>query len=322
MKDARAEYQAALADFAHPGGRWTSKGRLVYWGKAAGLTADDIIADAREAGVTDRDGDIRRGWNDAQPQGDLPRDVRRPVARPKPTTYPRYVRDMIEAGGGEATLADLTAISPTAIIPTPQLQTRDFMRACYGGENLLFIDNSGGHYCGHIGQNIRTVDEWVTWCCRAGDMGGDILIPNPLTGEARETANGCHSYTAAACIADYPYIVVEFDALPLPAQCAFWRGLVTRSPIGKKVVSISHSGGKSLHGLVYVGATTVEAWRIAAAGLRRMLCSDADEAYRCDPAALSTPRQGTRLPGVRRRGKGAGPMQELIYLNPHAKEVA
>ena len=72
MKDPRREYEAALGAFATPGNRWTAKGRLTYWGKAAGMSADEIISDARAAGVTDRDADIRRGWNDAKPKGDRP----------------------------------------------------------------------------------------------------------------------------------------------------------------------------------------------------------------------------------------------------------
>ena len=87
MKDPRREYEAALADFSQPGNRWNAKGRLTYWGKAAGLTADEIVSDARAAGVTDRDADIRRGWNDAKPKGDRPHGDRRryaPWAKPKP----------------------------------------------------------------------------------------------------------------------------------------------------------------------------------------------------------------------------------------------
>lgn len=322
MKDPKTEYAAALADFAQPGGKWENKGRLTYWGRAAGLTAEDIIADARAAGVTDRDGDIRRGWADAPHSERTQGGWHTPRAhKPKAPTFPNYVRDMIAAGGGSATVADLTAMSPSAILPTPQLQTRDFFRACYDGGDMLFIDNSERHQLGEIGANIKTVDAWVDWCCLAGDMGGDILLPNPLTGKPAENAQGYQSYTASACIATFPFIVIEFDAMPIEAQCAFWRGILAKSPIGRKVVSITHSGGKSLHGLVYVGADTVEAWRNSAAGLRRMLCADSDEAYRCDPAALSSPRQGTRLPGVARRGKGAGQMQNLVYLNPTAREA-
>ena len=71
MKDPRREYEAALADFSQPGGRWNAKGRLTYWGKAAGMSADEIISDAWAAGVRDRDADIRRGWNDATALLDL-----------------------------------------------------------------------------------------------------------------------------------------------------------------------------------------------------------------------------------------------------------
>ena len=55
MKDANREYENALAAFAEPGCRWEQKGQLVYWGKASGRTEEDVIADARSVGVTNRD---------------------------------------------------------------------------------------------------------------------------------------------------------------------------------------------------------------------------------------------------------------------------
>ena len=349
MKDPRREYEAALADFSQPGNRWTAKGRLTYWGKAAGLTAEEIIADARATGVTDRDADIRRGWNDAKPKGDRPRgnSLRGYTPRAKPTpppTFPYYVRDMVAAGGGAAACADLLDLSPVPVVPTPQLQTRDFLRACFDGGDLLFIDNCGTHQTGRPGENIRSADAWVDWVCLAGDMGGDLITPNPLTGEARETTDKhgrpYQSYILKDCIARFPLLIVEFDdakwafggdvARGLAWQCAFWRGLLTQSPLAPRVAAVIHSGGKSLHGLLHVGAATLAEWEAERDTLRRLLAADPTEArnakgdacypFQADRQAME-PHQKVRLPGVVRRGdaaRGAGNRQSLLYLNPGA----
>ena len=89
MIDPMMKYREALALFAAPGGRWANKGALTYWGRAAGLTADDLIADAHAAGVADRDADIRRGWEDARPKGEAVRGSYVPrAAKPKPPRFP------------------------------------------------------------------------------------------------------------------------------------------------------------------------------------------------------------------------------------------
>ena len=99
MIDARAKYKDALAAYAVPGGRWANKGALTYWGKAAGLSAEDIIADVRAAGVTDRDRDIRCGWTDARPKfinGERTADYTPPRARKvEPPRHAGHVRNLI-----------------------------------------------------------------------------------------------------------------------------------------------------------------------------------------------------------------------------------
>lgn len=323
MKDPRREYEAALADFSQPGGRWSAKGRLTYWGKAAGMSADEIIADARAAGVTDRDADIRRGWADVTPKGDRPQGGWRPKAprakQKPPPTFPRYVRDLVAAGGGEATSADLLALSPYDFTHgrengNPQLTTALFLRL-FDPADRLFIDNSKAHKTGRPGENIRTADEWVQHVCLAVDMGGDLITPNPLTGMEGETTDGMKSYVAQSCISRYPFLIVEFDSMELKVQTAFWRGLLSISPLGAKVASITYSGGKSLHGLLHVGAATLAEWQIVREQLRRLFCADPDPAFIADEQAMR-PLTKVRLAGVRRRDNGR--LQCLLYLNPDA----
>ena len=116
----RKAYEAALADF-RPGATWAGlearqgKPTFVFWGKAAGMSADEIIADVHAAGVRNRDADIRRAWKTAHPQGDRPQAswTRTLATKPNPPpTFPHYVRDMVASGGNEATSADLLDVRP------------------------------------------------------------------------------------------------------------------------------------------------------------------------------------------------------------------
>ena len=315
MKDAKQEYEAALADFAQPGNRWTAKGALTYWGKAAGLTAEEIIADARASGVADRDADIRRGWNDAKPQGDRPTNRQRfvPRARPKPPpTFPRFVRDMVEAGG-TADFDEVQELSPMPILLSGTAQAASFFRWLFDPADVLHVFRDDAPTAGKPGGNLIPCRDWLAKIERGEELPGDLIVPNPFTGEEGETTDGKKSFVAQSCLARFPFMVIEFDGIPLAMQCAFWCGLLTTSPLGPKVAAITFSGGKSLHGLLHVGCRTLTEWQTARDGLKRLLC--ADPAFRADEQAMH-PRTGTRLPGVRRFSNGK--MQNLLYLNPDA----
>ncbi len=319
MKDARREYEAALADFSRPGARWQTKGRLTYWGKAAGLSAEDIVSDARAHGVTDRDADIRRGWTDAKPKGDRPPSEwrGRPTrTKPKPpSSATRIVRDLVAAGGGEASSADLLALSPLAVPTDAATQTADFLRALFAPADRLHIFRDDAPTAGRPGENLMPCADWLARIEGGGTAGGDLIVPNPFTGAAGDTASGRKSYIAQSCLARFPFAVVEFDSMPLKVQAAFWRGLLSKSPLAPNVASIVFSGGKSLHGLLYVGRRTLADWQTVRGRLRGILAADPDAAFRADEQAMR-PRTGTRLPGVRRFDNGK--MQRLLYLNPEA----
>ena len=320
MKDLpRRKYEAALADFAQPGNRWSAKGRLTYWGRAAGLTAEEIIADARAAGVTDRDADIRRGWNDARPKGDRPQGgwrLHAPRAKPKPPqTYPRYVRDMVAAGGGSATSADLIALSPSAVPEDTGAQTASFLRSLFDPSDVLHVFRDDEPTAGRPGLNLMPCRDWLARLERGDTMPGDLVVPNPFTGAEGETADGRKSRIAQSCLARFPFAVVEFDAMQLGTQAAFWRGLLATSPLAPKVAAVTYSGGKSLHGLLHVGCRTPAEWQTVCGRLRGLLAADPDPSFRADGQAMR-PRTGTRLPGVRRFSNGR--TQRLLYLNADA----
>ena len=321
MKDPRREYEAALADFLRPRNRWAAKGRLTYWGKAAGLTADEIISDARAAGVKDRDADIRRGWCDAKPKGERAPGClrsRSTRSRPKPPpTFPRYVRDMVAAGGGVATSADLRTLSPFPVPSDGKGQTAAFLRSLFAPADVLHVFRDDAPTAGKPGKNLMPCREWLARMERGETMHGDLIVPNPFTGAEADTTDGRKSYIAQSCLARFPFVVAEFDAMPLRVQAAFWRGLLSTSPLAPMVAALVYSGGKSIHGLLHVGSRAPADWQTNRDRLRRLLAADPDPAFRADDQAMR-PRTGTRLPGVRRLGGGGGRLQALLYLNPEA----
>ena len=147
MKDPRREYEAALADFSQPHNRWINIPRLTYWGKAAGLTAEDIVADARVAGVKDRDADIRRGWDFVTPKAcrRYHRGRRNPSwakHRTPPSNVQLYVRDMVAAGAGEATSSDLIALSPFAIPSNSREQAAAFLMSLRPRASTMYLWSS------------------------------------------------------------------------------------------------------------------------------------------------------------------------------------
>jgi len=332
MKDPRQEYESALADFSKPGTRWETKGRLTYWGKAAGLTADEIVADARAAGVTDRDADIRRGWNDAHPQGDRPKEEwRRPMpTKPKaPPSFPNYVRDLIgdaEYAQAHATPDWLRELSPCLDWlqfhgkDKPEYlraQTRLFMRSLFDPGEILYIFRADAPTAGKPDENMMPAADWITKVDHGDTMPGELIVPNPFTGKTAATTAGRESYIAQGCLASFPYVVIEFDEMPLRLQIAFWRGMILTSPLAQHVAAVTYSGGKSLHALLHVGCAELSDWQTVRGQLRGLLATSADQAYRADEQAMR-PRTGTRLPGVVRSSTGR--TQHLLYLNPKAKE--
>ena len=131
-KDPNKEYRNALDAFAEKGNRWRSLPKLAYWGKAAGLDAGEIVADARARGVADRDADIRRSWNSARPPeracagGDRPLAHRgdRPLAERTATPPPPpFVRDTL---GGDPATAGKGANFHWLMEMSPELGWLDF----------------------------------------------------------------------------------------------------------------------------------------------------------------------------------------------------
>lgn len=323
MIDPLTKYREALAAFAAPGGRWANKGALTYWGKAAGLSADDLIADARAAGVTDRDADIRRGWEDARPKGavaarpDCARFGKHGKREAQPPRFAAHVRNLLAGLDADKGAPDwVRELSPCLdwVGQPPEAQTAAFIRAAFRPDERLFVFRGTGTK-GVPGVNVRTAADWL------GEIGtmraaGELVKTNPFTGEIGKNKNGQPSFVSQDCLAAYPFALIEFDAMPLPMQYAFWRGFILMHKLAPALVSVVFSGNKSLHGLLNVGCRTLLEWQAVRNRLIGLFAADDDARFRIDPQALH-PLIGTRLPGVKRCDNGA--LQELVYLNPNAR---
>ena len=320
MRNPVVEYEAAKARFVS-GNRYAIEPELARWGRAVGMSADAIIADVRESDPHgEHDAGIRRMWNsttfrphdEQSPYSYRPRTSYAPRIHEQRQTFPDLVRDFIREGGGEASSKDLFSLSPVPVSRlSPHDQTAAFLSALYNPRDLLHIFANDQHRRAELGRDILTRDGWLERLRRTGDLGGDCIGKNPLTGRQGTSSEGRPSFTSRDCIAAYRYALVEFDALPLAEQCAFWLGWLRRPNLAPQLAALTFSGGKSIHGLIRTGADAITAPKIER-NLHDLLCSDADERYRADPNTLK-PHGGTRLAGATRRGSG-GRVQTLLFL--------
>ncbi|MBR3220687.1 MAG: hypothetical protein IKF72_00515 [Kiritimatiellae bacterium] len=307
-----AWYQSCLAAFAQRHNRYNAVTALTWCAVCLGIPAEQVIEDARAAGVSEHDSDIRRGMVSAIAKvGSRPATGHKPRRREERQTFPGYVRGLIRDGGGAADFDALRDLSPMPVAGmSPQMQTAAFLAALYKPTDLLHVFASDRHRRGEIGRDILTRAEWLERMKRTGDLGGGCIGKNPLTGRQGTNGNGDPSYTSRDCIAAYRYALIEFDALPLREQCAFWRGWLSNPKRAAALAALTFSGGKSIHGLVRTGADAVTAPTVER-DLRDLLCADPDKRYSADPNTLR-PHGGTRLAGAMRHDNGA--IQMLLYL--------
>jgi hypothetical protein len=112
-------------------------------------------------------------------------------------------------------------------------------------------------------------------------------------------------------ITDWRHGVLECGQKPAEHWLPIWLAILVQLPL--PIVSITNSGGKSIHGLFRVEASSKAEWDqiVRKRLLPRLVPLGAD------PDAMTAVRL-TRLPGYRR----GGALQRLLYLNPAADGTA
>ena len=318
-------YRNSLAAFRR-GATWDGLKELTYWAVAAGLSADEVISDARAQGVTDRNADIRRGmetarpkvaaWNAAHTGGRTERSAYRPRPKPAKPKPSRAVEDCVEAGrrGLCTSSAALMSLSPVDVRRMDATeQRRAQLAAMFDRPDLralpVGIAPHSGAWIPRAGHDFMPVADWLSDGARLATA-GELVKVNPFTGASENREDGKPHLATNATVATFPHALMEFDEMPLPDQCAFWYGALTlyRLP----VVALVYSGGRSVHGVVRVDCATRAEFDKAADLARRTFAASPNPSMRLDVQSLALPIAGARLAGCVRADTHR--TQRILYL--------
>ena len=313
-----SKYRDGLASLAGMKGRRNaSLLGLASLGIMAGLGDERIIAEVKAASgtppLTEREigHALRTAHRDTVPLTDRPQSETEwipPPPKPAPlgTGAKGFVGRMIARGRG-ASIASLAMSSPLPVPDNPVGQARAFLSVMYANGESLFI--GGATDRGMIGATIRTAAEWRGAFDTVPPP--PFVIANPLTGSEGMTKDGKPSHRCGACVASYRFALVEFDEMPVEDQAAFWGGVIALGTLPLR--SLTHSGGKSIHGLVEIGAKDHAEWARAIDTLLFAVAHpDAPQGHQAD-RACKNPDRLTRTPGAYRADKGR--VQSLLWLS-------
>jgi hypothetical protein len=211
--------------------------------------------------------------------------------------YARAFADRIPAGIDAAWLRKRSPVRvPWLLTPV------EFLAAAYqmGDKILIFGDyRSQGQ---EIWQRCSLkIDRNELRSFERGHTEGVWFLSNPVDG--REHFNERQqkmSRRSEESVTDFRFAVLESDCQPLEQ----WLRILIQLPL--PIVSITSSGGKSLHALVRVDAASKASWDDTIRTIKPKLVS-----LGADPNALTAVRL-TRLPNCYRGDR----LQELLYLDP------
>lgn len=327
--ESRRNYEAGLELLAgRVGERNRNLLQLARLGLLAGRSAEQVHDDIMANCGTPRLGEaeVRRACarattcvrQDAAPPAASRAFARRTrLRRSGPTEREQsFVRTMITAGGGTATPRDLAAISPEPIASLPNAQAAQFLRTAM--PDFRFRTLAGPCTIPRTFDNLVFPDVLYRRLVDGAPVPEFVQI-NQYTGLPFTRPDGSTSYAVTETLATRRLMLVEFDALALGEQAAFWLGVILRRLL--PVRTLVYSGGKSIHALVRMREvfspprnTTPDprAWNEQWAKLERLVCSDPDTAYRADPACKSA-CHFTRMPGHRRSETGR--LQQLLWCS-------
>lgn len=262
---------------------------------------DAVAARIKDAGAALRAGKLsqqqRRAYQvagcDQKPSGVLPFHK-----EPRPAFLPLYARKFAERAQIDANW--LRKQSP---IKSPRLLTpAEFLSAVYlmGDQVLVFTDyySQGEMLWQKFAFKVER-DELAHFV--RGQNDGVWFLANPVDGRYHlNLRTQTQSRRSEESITAFRYAVLETDCQPLEQ----WLRILVQLPL--PIVSITASGGKSLHALIALDANSKADWDQKIAAIKPRLIS-----LGADPGALTAVRL-TRLANCYRGDRH----QELLYLNP------
>lgn len=233
---------------------------------------------------------------------------------PRPVYDESRLRDF---AGGLAREVDLVWLANRSAVDPAEVGSGAFLDLLFRSDEkiLAFTEvNRDGNPCSQ-GEAVWPGDGLpVSGRC------GVWYLGQPVDGEYHlNPRSGKLSRRSEESVTRWPHVLLESDDAPVRE----WLGALARLPL--KIVAIYSSGGRSVHALVRINATTKGQWDDLvkgqmAPGLRFLILNGADK------GVFSAVRL-TRLPGAWREGKmregnyvrfARPELQKLLYVNPDA----
>jgi len=240
--------------------------------------------------------------SNAKPSGWVPRRFTRLL--PTPQSIARKVSDLLGGTNVEGAIEKLIAASPVTIPSEPADQCELFFSRLLdpAAHYNLCVTSNGRPFSPGLTETGRYfTDRRAIEILLEGGEGG-LLRPNAVD----SVGSGKGGAFCDCDVLDHRYVVAESDALTDEAQAAVALKLIQ---MGLDVRSVVHSGGKSLHLLIQVGAADAGSYRETTGLLFKRLIP-----LGFDPSTTN-PSRFTRVPGFRRTGKdGSTGLQRLLYL--------
>lgn len=297
-------YRIKLAALPAPGcgqGFHAGLASVVAVGRNCGISPDEIYGDLRR---------LANSGSRSVPDGEITAAIKFVFSHSTPWTLsPRIPRPVfngrstlknIIAKGCTYTEADIWEVSPLRINWSVEEDACHLLETLYSSTDILFL---GNRTCTGP-SSVQSVASWLA----ADPVRWPFIIPNPLTGLYAPTIGDPSKLTLRGNqnVLTHRYAVVEFDALPITDQLAFWCG------VNLPVAALIDSGGKSIHGWLKVEASGPSGWDADVRPLFKTRLTPLGVDGACaNPARLS------RLPGHFRVDKQK--WQRLLFLDPHAR---
>ena len=202
--------------------------------------------------------------------------------------------------------ADLWELSEIRLDWKRKADTINFLSRMFEPADMVFIGNR--EESGIVGQNIRSVKDWIDYF-QAGGGTAPFIIVNPLTGKAapKKTGDG-ETFRGDGNVQTFRYCLVEFDNLSRENQIRFW----TAARLPK--AALVDSGGKSIHAWLRLsGIKSMEDWQRE---IRQELYEQHLIPLGVD-SACSNPARLSRLPGHLRDN---GNHQKILWLAKPEKD--